>query len=95
MNEEEERMIEEEREKQLNNMFNSVSEETELNIDYNVLEESIREENNELPKEIKEYVEDGNLFSIGNDLPITFTYFVLLGQIMKNFIRISLHIVLS
>ena len=97
MNEDEMRMIEEERERMLSDMFNSIKEEKEeFNLEDKLREEKYEEfentleESYDLPKEVQEYVKDGNLFSIGNDLPLTFTYFVLLGQILKNFIRIPI-----
>ena len=50
--------------------------------------EDIEEEQYPLPQIVQDWVEEGTKFSYYNDYPITILYFVTLGQIVKDFIRI-------
>ena len=50
--------------------------------------ENIEEEQYPLPKIVQDWVEEGTKFSYYNDYPIMMLYFVALGQIVKDFIRI-------
>jgi hypothetical protein len=67
--------------------------EDEIDIDayeaiYGIDVEDITQEQYPLPKIVQDWVEEGTKFTYYNDFPVMMLYFVALGQVVKDFIRI-------